>query len=244
MMSFRPSSNVHAAQDAAPLVCVIDPDPAIRHALTAAITEAGTRCQAYETAEDFLADIPTTRPACIVAETDLPGITAADLLERLSMIGDDLPMIMMAGQAPLTLVSVALRSGVVDFLEKPFRTGILIHRISEALDVSRIEVARRRAVERLARLTAREHEVLDYLTDGKPVSEIARQLALSPKTIQAHRANIMDKTQTLSVVELTRLCLFARPERSTAFLEPRPPAGRPERRRVRQAETAAANLVK
>ena len=180
--------------------------------IAAALSAEGYETIVYDSAEDFLAANPSVRPCCVIAEVDLPGISGADLHERLSLRSDDLPTILIADEGTISEATAAIRAGVIDYMIKPFKTSTLIDRVAEAVSISRKAVLRSNAALRLSALTRREKEILGYLTEGCPVSEIARSLNLSPKTIQAHRSNIMEKTETLSVVELTRLCLYAKPE--------------------------------
>ncbi|MGP1272111.1 MAG: response regulator transcription factor [Phycisphaerales bacterium] len=210
-----------------PTVAVISHDGGTREAVVAAARAEGYHCIGYTSGESFLDQPRLETPCCVVTEFDLPGIPALDLHDRLHLRGDHSPVIVIADQAEVATATAALRAGVVDFLVKPFRSSVLMDRVAEAVELSRDALRRHRAALRLQRLTKREAEIIGYLTEGRPVSEIARTLSLSPKTIQAHRANIMEKTGTLSVVELTRLCLYARPDLiglPTSDASPFPPA--------------------
>jgi len=135
-----------------------------------------------------------------------------ELQDHLKETGIDLPIVFMSGHGDVSTACKALRKGAVDFLEKPFREEALLERIEEALEQQdeRARVRRRRAErdELLAKLTAREREILEGLVAGRTVKEVAFELGLSPKTVQVHRSNIMAKTRTRSVVELTRLSLL------------------------------------
>jgi FixJ family two-component response regulator len=194
--------------DDAPLVHVVDDDPAMRDSIAFLVSSVGYACHTHVSAEAFLATWTAGRPACLVVDVRMPGMSGLELQRLLVEQGATLGVVFITGHGDVPMAVRAIRGGAVDFLEKPFNDQRLLDRIGEALRFSTEATAAalgRAAVDaRLARLTARERAVLDLVVAGKPNKVIAAELEISIKTVEVHRHNVMDKMQAASVAELAR----------------------------------------
>jgi two-component system response regulator FixJ len=145
----------------------------------------------------------------------MPGMNGLQLQGQLAQRGLRLPVIIMTGQGDVPIAVRALKAGAVDFLEKPFRDDELLVAVSEAVAVSRraveADTAAEKAALRIASLTPREHEVLDLLVLGQSNKEMARALGISPRTIDVHRARVLEKLDVATLPDLVRLVMAARP---------------------------------
>lgn len=196
-----------------PTVFVVDDDPAMRHSLAWLLESVALRVEVYGSAEAFLAAVDPSRLGCLVVDVRMPGMSGLELQDTLVRRGCPLPVIVITGHGDVPMAVRALRAGAVDFIEKPFNDQQLLDRVQEAMHRSRVlaaDAARRRvAATRLARLTPRERQVADLVSAGKPNKIIAHVMNLSPKTVEVHRHNVMDKLEVASVADLIRLLLEA-----------------------------------
>ena len=194
--------------DSAPLVLVVDDDPAMRDSIAFLVTSVGYDCRSFTSAEEFLRNWQDDRPACLLVDIRMSGMSGLDLQNRLTQAKSSLGVIFVTGHGDVPMAVRAMRSGAIDFLQKPFNDQLLLERIREAIDVSiatRKVAAERSSVEaRLARLTPREREVLDLVVAGKANKQIAAELNISIKTVEVHRHNVMEKMEAASVAELAR----------------------------------------
>lgn len=194
-----------------PVVFVVDDDPAMRDSLRWLIESTGARVETYGDAQTFLAAIRPDLPGVIILDVRMPGMSGLDLQAELLRRGIRLPTIVITGHAEVPMAVRAVKAGALDFIEKPFSDQLLLDRVRHgiALDRTDREARTRRAeiARRLGLLTHREHEVLDLVVAGKANKEIAAALRLSPKTVEVHRAHVMEKMQASSVAELVRFAL-------------------------------------
>ncbi len=192
-----------------PLVYVVDDDPAMRESLTFLINSVGLEVRAFASAPEFLAAYTEYHPACLVLDVRMPGMSGLELLEKLRADGVAVPIIMITGFAEVPVAVRAFRNGVTDFVEKPFTDQDLLDRIHKALQRERehaVAYARRADIRRrLERLTERERQVLDGVLNGLSNKQIAAELGVSPKTIEVHRAHMMNKMGASSLLELSRM---------------------------------------
>ncbi len=194
-----------------PTIFVVDDDDAVRDSLTALIEAAGFAAQAYPSAEAFLDAGQPERGACLVTDVRMPGMSGLALHEQLAARGAGLAVIVMTGHGDVAMAVRAMKAGAVDFLEKPFAPEALIESVRRALALGRArqdagtQSAEARA--RILRLTPREREVLQHLVAGRPNKVIAHQMRISPRTVEIHRAKVMDKMEARSLSELVRLAL-------------------------------------
>jgi two-component system response regulator FixJ len=193
------------------IVHVIDDDEAVRQSLEFLLRASGVAAKTYESASAFLSALPTVETGCIITDVRMPGISGIELLKRLGEMQVKLPVIVITGHGDVPLAVEAMKFGAVDFLEKPFEDEHLLGSVRSALDRAQQNAARdakRTEVEaRLATLTNREREVLGGLVAGKPNKIIAFDLAISPRTVEIYRANVMTKMGAASLSELVRMAL-------------------------------------
>jgi len=195
------------------VIHVVEDDQPMRDSLVMLLEEIGYKVRAYATAEALLASAPAPELACVVSDVRMPGIDGLTLLRRLRAAGSALPLVLISGQSDISTAVAAMKAGAVDFLEKPFEPDALIAALDTALrfrtrgaDAEDAEAAR----QRLERLTSREYEVLDHLVSGRSNKEAAEKLRISPRTVEFHRAHIMEKSGAKGLPELVRLWLAAR----------------------------------
>jgi RNA polymerase sigma factor (sigma-70 family) len=194
-----------------PTVYVIEDDADLRDSLAALLEGSGFVAHCFASAEDFLATGPSERPACAVVDLRLPGMSGLDLQKKLHDEQPHLPVIVMTGHGDVATARTALRTGALDFLEKPVQPKELMDAVTVALesDAQALERARERDQmrERVGRLTPRELEVFQRITDGLHNREIAAELGISPRTVEVHRARLMDKLNARRIADLFRLRL-------------------------------------
>jgi two-component system response regulator FixJ len=193
------------------IVHVIDDDEAVRQSIEFLLRTAGVTARTYDSASAFLTALPTVDPGCIITDVRMPGISGIELLRRLGEMRIKMPVIVITGHGDVPLAVEAMKNGAVDFLEKPFEDEHLLGSVRAALNRSQENATRdaeRAALQaRLSTLTNREREVLEGLVAGKPNKVIAFDLAISPRTVEIYRANVMTKMEAASLSELVRMAL-------------------------------------
>jgi two-component system response regulator DctR len=193
------------------LVSVVDDDPAIAELIRRLCTGRGLNVATYLTANEFLAAFDAERPGCMVLDLHLPDLSGLELLERLAARNATQPIVFISGYAEVEHAVKAMKMGVLDFLEKPFRNQELIESILSALardaDIRHRRREQSDIAKRMSRLTRREGQVLDMVVQGMPNKNIAATLSLSPKTVEVYRANVMAKMEASSLAELVRMVL-------------------------------------
>ena len=204
---------VHS-EDAEPTVFIVDDDRSIGRMMERMMRSVGLNHRLFHSADEFLNAFTSASAGCLVLDIRMPGISGLELQKTLNDRGCKMPIIFMTGYADVTMAVDAMQNGAFGFVEKPFRPQLLLDRINDALRADSERRAQsleaRHVHERLARLTGREHEVLRLIVDGKTNKEIAKDLALSRRTVETHRARAMDKLEANSVAELVRLYLAAK----------------------------------
>ncbi len=197
------------------VVHVVDDDDAMRQSLAAVLEDAGYEVHAYSRAEEFLAHHRASRPACVVSDVRMPGMDGVALLRQLRAGRDSLPLVLITGHGDVPLAVDAMKAGAVDFLEKPFEPEALLAAVQSALQAQATATDEAKAAleasRELEKLTPREGEVFEALVAGNSNKEIAGKLGLSHRTVEFHRARIMEKTGARSLPELVRLWIIARP---------------------------------
>jgi len=195
-------------------VHVVDDDYDVRESLTMLLRSLGLRAAAYGSAAEFLEAVGPDPEGCLVVDVRMPGMSGLELQAELARRGVPLPAIVITGHADVPMAVAAMKGGAVDFLQKPFSDQALLDRVHEALRHDAEWRARRASVgdlgTRLARLTPREREVLERVTAGKPNKIIARELNLSTRTVEIHRARVMEKMRARSLADLVRMTDAAR----------------------------------
>ena len=193
---------------AAPLVCVVDDDDAMRDSLRWLVESAGYRTATYSSAERFLSCQRATGAACLVLDVRMRGMTGLELQQELNRRGQPLPIIFITGHGDVPMAVSAVKNGAFHFLEKPFDDAELLELIAQAS--SGAQAQRCRAAAKFSTLTQREREVLDLVINGRKNKQIAEELGISVKTVEAHRAHAMEKVGVGSVAELVQASLSTR----------------------------------
>jgi RNA polymerase sigma factor (sigma-70 family) len=192
----------------APTVFVVDDDSSTRELLAWLMKRHGLRAEVFADARSFLEGYQADTPGCLVLDLNMPGMSGLDLQQYMNEHGVLLPVIFLSGRADVSKAVKAVKEGAIDFIEKPFDYRRVVAVVEDSIKrdaAAREARGRRRAYgERLAQLTQREREVLDLVVAGKLNREIADQLDISIKTVEAHRAKIMEKLAVTSVAELVQ----------------------------------------
>ena len=196
-----------------PTVFIVDDDAAIRFAMQALMDSVNLDHEIFSSADEFLDRVTEQRPGCLVLDIRMPGLGGLELQEELIKRGNTLPIIFITGHGDVPMAVEAMQKGAVDFIQKPFRDQELLDRIREALatDEERREEQQQHAevTERLNRLTNREREVFDLVVTGKPNKVIAYELGVSQRTVEIHRARVMEKMQARSLADLVKMHMTA-----------------------------------
>ena len=192
-------------------VHVIDDDEAVRQSLAFLLRTAGLAVATYDSAAAFLRHLPQVKAGCVVTDVRMPEISGIDLLHRLKEMRAHLPVIVITGHGDVPLAVEAMKSGAVEFLEKPFDDETLLNAVKSALQQQgaedKREADRAEIAEKLATLSNRERQVLDGLVAGHANKTIAFDLGISPRTVEIYRANLMSKMQATSLSDLVRMAL-------------------------------------
>lgn len=211
-------------------VNIVDDDAAMRESMAQLLQEAGLRVRAFASAKAFLDAYAANEPGCLVLDLRMPGMTGLELQETLSGMGALLPIIFLSGFGDIPTTVQAIKGGAVDFLEKPVTAEALIGRVRHALAEERRQRALRAEEQlirqRYATLSPREREVMALATKGLANKEIARYLEISPRTVENHRARLMEKIHAENIADLCRMaaiCLAAE-QRADTEGSPRAPA--------------------
>lgn len=194
-------------------VFVIDDDDAVRDSLLALLRADGVRARGFAGGADFFAALPQDAAACVITDVRMPGMDGGELVRRLiELRGNAWPIIVITGHADVTMAVQMMKSGIVDFIEKPFDPERLIEAVRACLnrmdDLDQRQQARQTAQMRLGRLTPRERQVFDALIAGLSNKEIALQLKISPRTVEVFRAKVMAKMEADSLSALVRMGLM------------------------------------
>lgn len=190
-------------------VFVVDDDGAMRSSLSWLLESVGLRVETFASAQDFLADYDPERTGCLLLDVRMPGMSGLDLQRELGRRRAHLPLIIITGHGDIGMAVRAMKAGAADFLEKPFNDQVVIDRVQRCIDEDRRRRSEQSACtefrERLAALTPREHEVYERVLQGKPNRIIAEELSISGKTVEVHRARMMEKMQAESLAQLVSL---------------------------------------
>lgn len=193
----------------APTVFIVDDDAAIRIAMQSLLGSVNLEHEIYASADEYLEKVDDQRPGCLVLDIRMPGLGGLELQEELIKRGNTLPIIFITGHGDVPMAVEAMQKGAVDFIQKPFRDQELLDRIREALatDEQRREKQQQHAevAKRLDKLTKREREVFDLVVTGKPNKVIAYELGVSQRTVEIHRARVMEKMQARSLANLVKM---------------------------------------
>lgn len=205
-------------QPPAPIIFVVDDDEGVRNSLRFLLKSVGLETRALASASEFLEIYQPAHPGCLVLDVRMPGMSGLELQQQLNLRGAVIPVIFITGHGDIPMAVEAMQQGAFDFLQKPFRDQDLIDRIQRALERdahNRAALAQHAKIrERLESLTPREREVLALLTRGKPNKVMAAELGVSQRTVEIHRARVMEKSGAASLAQLVRMVMDLEPERT------------------------------
>lgn len=206
-------SESHAAPDQQ--IFIVDDDEALRDSLVWMLESSGYAVAAFESAEAFLAVYEEAMSGCLVLDVRMPGMSGLELFEELGRQRCTLPVIFITGHGDVPMAVSALKRGAVDFIEKPFGDQDMLRLVEQCLTQERASRSQRRleadTARRLEHLTQREREVLDLIIVGKLNKQIADVLGISIKTVEVHRARVMEKMGAHSLAELVQHVVTVEP---------------------------------
>ena len=192
-------------------VFIVDDDAHVRDSLKTLLESLGFRTETFDSARAFLNSSAISRNGCLVADIRMPDMDGLELQQELTMRGIDLPVIIVTGHGDVPLAVRAMKAGAIEFLEKPYNEHMLVEGIQRGLREASADAGKREAQneaqKRLATLSEREREVFELLIMGHPNKVIAYKLQISPRTVEIHRAHVMDKMQARSLAELVRMSI-------------------------------------
>lgn len=195
------------------VVYVVDDDDAVRDSVQWLLEGKGYRARCFESAEAFLKRYDPREVACLLADVRMDGMSGLELQDKLAESHSPLPVAIITGHADIALAVDAMKKGALDFVQKPFSEEQLLPLVERLLEQARAsfaqhaQAANREAM--LARLTGREAQVLERIVAGRLNKQIADDLGISIKTVEAHRANIMEKLHANTVADLLKVALGA-----------------------------------
>jgi len=194
-----------------PTVFVVDDDKAVREGIALLVKSVGLKVRCFENAQQFLDACDPSQPGCLVLDVRMPGMSGLELREKLAEHKVTLPVIFLTGHGDVGMGVRAIKNGAVDFIEKPPNDQVLLDSVHKAIELDaaqRRRMAEQKSVaERAAKLTPRERQVMARLVQGKSDKQIAFELGISVRGVAFHRANILEKLEVDSVVELTRVAI-------------------------------------
>ncbi len=201
--------------DQSPIVYVVDDDRAVRDSLQWLIESVGLPVKTFASGQAFLDHCHDGMVGCLIADLRLPGMSGLDMRDQMLEAGRDLATIIITGHGDVPQAVRALKSGALDFIEKPFSDRVLIDRIHEALRIDQenrdIAGYREQIDKRYQRLTPRERQVMTMVVEGKLNKQIASELGLSHKTVEVHRSHVMSKMEAPSLAALVRMAMQVQP---------------------------------
>ncbi|GHB20626.1 DNA-binding response regulator [Pseudovibrio japonicus] len=194
------------------VIHIVDDDPAVRDALSLLFETEGFRVKSFANAEEFLGGVEEETPNCVLLDVHMPGRSGIDILKSLNGENFPAPIFIISGQGDIPMAVEAIKSGAYDFIEKPFDVESIIARVREA--VSRTTQANNgnaMVFPGSETLTPRERQVLTEITAGSSNKEAGRNLKISPRTVEVHRARIMEKLGARNAADLVRIVLTGEP---------------------------------
>jgi two-component system response regulator FixJ len=198
-------------KDPQALVIVVDDDEAVRSSTRLLLKSVGLPAVTYSSAQEFLDNYDPQQPGCVVLDVRMPGMSGLELQQLLNLRGAVIPVIFITGHGDIPMAVEAMQQGAFDFLQKPFRDQDLLDRVQRALEKDKSNRAllreKSRIQERRDSLTPREREILELMTRGKPNKVMAADLGVSQRTVEIHRARVMEKMGASSLAQLVRMVM-------------------------------------
>jgi FixJ family two-component response regulator len=194
-------------------VAVVDDEELLRNSLGAVLASSGHNVSTYESGAEFLSALSASIPSCIFLDVRMPGMQGIEVLENIRQIQPAVPVVMMSGFADVEMAVKAMQSGASDFIEKPFNPKDIRDTLTKVMAQSQNSIPAQavdaEASEKISNLTKREKQVLGCLVQGMQNKVVARELGISPRTVEVHRARIMERLNLTSFAELVRLAVLA-----------------------------------
>jgi FixJ family two-component response regulator len=209
-MDEQPAKDTQPMRETGATIFVVDDDAAVRRSLTRLLRSAGWNAETFASAGELLERAPIIGPGCVLLDVHMPGMNGLELHERMIDAGIFLPVVFLTGKGDIPMSVHAMKHGAVDFLVKPVDEHALVHALDQAIRRQAAEAVSRQSrdsiMERLARLSAREREVLEQVLQGRLNKQIAYILGIAEKTVKAHRGRVMEKMEAHTIAELVHLC--------------------------------------
>lgn len=195
------------------LVYIVDDEDDVRDALLELLDSVGIKATSFSSADQFMAEFNPKMAGCLVLDIRMPGMSGLELQKQLYEMDSTLPIIFITGHADVPMAIEAMKRGAVEFIQKPFREQALLDSINTAMENARQSlthnIEKKQALERLNSLTEREREALVLISDGHPNKVIADKMGISQRTVENHRANLLEKMKAKSIAALIKLSLLA-----------------------------------
>lgn len=190
-------------------IYIVDDDPAVRDALSVLFNMEGFIVETFSDGDTFVQSASKTVPACVMLDVHMPGRSGIEILKALNADNYPAPIFIISGQGDIPMAVEAIRNGAFDFIEKPFSADTVLERVRESIAAMKQRKPRSEApgFKGAELLTRREHEVLKEITDGASNKEAGRTLGISPRTVEVHRARIMEKLGARNAADLVRIVL-------------------------------------
>ena len=198
-------------KERSPIVFVVDDDEAVRTSLRLLLKSVEIAATAVGSAQEFLASYDLSQPGCLLLDIRMPGKSGLELQQELNLRGAIIPVIFITGHGDVPMAVEAMKHGAFDFLQKPFRDQELLDRVQRAVAKdreNRVALSQHSRIQtRLESLTPREREVLDLMTRGKPNKVMAADMGISQRTVEIHRARVMEKMEASSLAQAVRMMM-------------------------------------
>ncbi|SHL56466.1 response regulator transcription factor [Roseibium suaedae] len=189
-------------------IYIVDDDPAVRDALSVVFSMEGFVVETFSDGDTFIDSASKTQPACVMLDVHMPGRSGIEILKALNADHYPAPIFIISGQGDIPMAVEAIRNGAFDFIEKPFTADTVVERVNEGImAMSQRGADQPGTFEGADQLTRREREVLDAITGGASNKEAGRLLGISPRTVEVHRARIMEKLGARNAADLVRIVL-------------------------------------
>lgn len=202
------------------IVYVVDDDPAVRDSLRWLLSSVDLKVETFASAAEFLAAYHADQLGCVLVDVRMPGMSGLELQEELTARETTLPVIIVTGHSDVQMAVRAMKAGAFDFIEKPFNDQALLDLVQKAIEENRATVRVRLEYERIRGrfdlLSPREKQVLELIVAGEPNKRIAYRLGLSEKTVEAHRAKVMEKTRAGSLADLIKMATLLQSNRGNS----------------------------
>jgi len=192
-------------------VFVVDDDDAVRDSLRALLEANGLAVEVFSSGQMFLDNHDAEHAGCLLLDVQMPDMDGLELQKKLIDGGSSLPVIIITGHGDVPIAVRALKAGAVDFIEKPFTSDNILDSVRRALTLGEKNRRKQESTDKvkagIARLTTREHQVFDHLVTGRLNKQIAFDLGISARTVEVHRARVMEKMGALNLAHLVRMAL-------------------------------------